>query len=128
MGWVPRPTAAGARPTERVRKLCLALPEVTERSSHGEATWFVQDKRVLASMSDQHHDDRVGLVCPAADGAQEILVATQPHKFYRPPYVGGAGWIGVYLDVPEVDWAEIADLLVDAYRLVAPAKLVDRLD
>ena len=125
--WVPRPTAAGARATARLRKLCLALPEATERLSHGEATWFVQGKRVFAMMSDQHHDDRVAFTCPAADGAQEVLVRTQPHKFYRPPYVGGAGWLGVYLDVPEVNWDEIADLVVAAYRQVAPRKLVERL-
>jgi hypothetical protein len=122
-----RPTPKGARPTQRLRKLCLALPEVTERVSHGEATWFVQGKRVFAMMSDQHHNDRVAFTCPAADGAQEVLVATQPHKFYRPPYVGHLGWLGVYLDVPEVDWGAIADLLTDAYRQVAPPKLLDQI-
>jgi hypothetical protein len=125
--WMMRPTSAGARATERIRKLCLALPEVTERLSHGEATWFVQGKRVFVMMSDQHHDDRVAFTCPAPEGAQAVMVANQPHKFYRPPYVGHLGWLGVYLDVPDVDWDEIADLLSDAYRQVAPAKLLDRL-
>jgi hypothetical protein len=59
---------------------------------------------------------------------QEELVARDPRRFFRPPYVGGRGWLGVYLDVGDVDWDEIADLLEDADRVVAPAKLVALLD
>ena len=123
-----RPTPKGLRATERLRKLCLALPEVTERLSHGEATWFIQGKKSFVMMSDHHHNDRLAVTCMGADGAQEVLVATQPDKFYRPPYVGHLGWLGIYLDVPNVDWDQIADLIVEAYRRAAPAKLVDRLD
>ena len=122
-----RPTPKALRATERLRKLCLALPEVTERVSHGEATWFVQGKKSFVMMSDHHHNDRVAVTCAGADGAQEVLVATQPDKFYRPPYVGHLGWLGIYLDVPGVDWDQIADLIVEAYRRVAPQKLIDRL-
>jgi len=123
-----RPTPKGLRATERLRKICLALPEVTERVSHGEATWFVQGKKSFVMMSDCHHNDRVAVTCAGADGAQEVLVATDPDKFYRPPYVGHLGWLGIYLDVPGVDWDQIADLIVEAYRRVAPPKLIDRLD
>jgi len=114
-------------PYVRLRELCLALPEVTERLSHGEPTWFVQVKKTFVTSSNHHHDDRVAFWCAASDGAQETLVAEDPERFFRPPYVGHRGWLGVYLDVP-VDWDQIADLVVDAYRRVAPRKLVAALD
>jgi len=114
-------------PLERLRRLCLALPEATERLSHGEPTWFVRDKKVFVSYADHHHDDRLGFWCAAAPGVQEALVASDPQRFFRPPYVGGRGWLGVYLDV-DVDWAEIAELVADAYRQVAPKRLVRVLD
>ncbi|HEX2224973.1 MAG TPA: MmcQ/YjbR family DNA-binding protein [Thermoanaerobaculia bacterium] len=114
-------------PLETLRKICLSLPEATERLSHGEPTWFVRDKKVFAMYADHHHDDRVSFWCAAPDGAQEVLVAESPDRFFRPPYVGGRGWLGVYLDVP-VDWDQVADLVADSYRKVAPKKLVAELD
>lgn len=117
-----RPTATGRKVTERVRRVCEALPHVIERPSHGEATWFVDGKRSFASMSDHHHDDRVGVVFAAAAGIQEALVAQDPDRFYRPAYVGGRGWVGAYLDV-DVDWDFVSQLLVDAWRLIAPPRL-----
>jgi hypothetical protein len=114
-------------PLDRLRKLCLALPEATERLSHGEPTWFVRDKKVFVMYADHHHDDRVAFVCAAPDGAQEIRVAADPERFFVPPYVGHRGWLGVWLDVP-VDWDEISDLVADAYRRVAPQRLVAELD
>lgn len=114
-------------PYARLRQLCLALPEVTERLSHGEPTWFVQGKKTFVMSSNHHHDDRVAFWCAAPDGAQEMLVGAEPERFFVPPYVGHRGWLGVYLDVP-VDWDQVADLVVDAYRRVAPRKLVAALD
>jgi hypothetical protein len=118
------PTAA---PLENLRRLCLALPEVTERLSHGEPTWFVQGKKTFVMFANHHHDDRLAFWCAAPDGAQEMLVASDPERFFRPPYVGHRGWLGVYLDVP-ADWDQIADLVVDAYRVVAPKRLAAALD
>jgi hypothetical protein len=112
---------------ERLRGLCLALPEVTERLSHGEPTWFVRDKTSFVTTADHHHDDRVAFWCAAPDGAQEDLIASAPDRFFRPPYVGHRGWLGVWLDVPQ-DWHEIAALVENAYRRVAPARLVAALD
>ncbi|MEA2602480.1 MAG: hypothetical protein QOF89_3472 [Acidobacteriota bacterium] len=114
-------------PLETLRSLCLALPETTERISHGEPTWFVRGKKTFVMYSNHHHDDRLAFVCAAPDGAQEMRVGTEPERFFRPPYVGHRGWLGVYLDVP-VDWDEIADIVVDAYRQVAPKRLVAELD
>jgi hypothetical protein len=112
-------------PLPRLRALCLALPEVTERSSHGEPTWFV--RRVFVSYADHHHDERVAFWCAAPPGAQEALVAERPGRFFRPPYVGGRGWLGVWLDVDQ-DWDELAEIVTDAYRMIAPKKLVALLD
>jgi hypothetical protein len=113
-------------PLERLRALCMALPEVTEKVSHGEPTWFV--RKSFVTFADHHHDDRLAFWCAAPPGAQEELVAADPGRFFRPPYVGGRGWLGVYLDVPDVDWTEIAEIVTDAYRQVAPKRLVARLD
>ena len=116
-----------ADPIERVRAICLALPEASERLSHGEPTWFVRDRKVFVTYADRHHDDRLAFWCAAGPGVQEALVAADPARFFRPSYVGGRGWLGVYLDVP-VDWTEIAEIVADAYRAIAPKKLIARLD
>jgi hypothetical protein len=113
----------------RVRAICAALPEVSERPSHGAPTWFVQGKKSFVTLwADGHHgDDFPHLWCAAPPGEQESLVAAAPDRFFRPPYVGGRGWIGVRLD-RDVDWAEIAELCADAFRVIAPARLAARLD
>jgi hypothetical protein len=117
----------GEDPLEGLRRLCLGLPETTERLSHGEPTWFVRDKKVFVSFADHHHNDRLGFWCAAPPGVQEALVGSEPERFFRPPYVGHRGWLGVYLDV-EVDWTEIAEIVQDAYRMIAPKRLVAELD
>lgn len=114
-------------PLEQLRRICLALPETNERLSHGEPSWFVRDKKLFVTFAEQHHDDRVAFWCAAPPGTQEMLVEADPERFFRPPYVGHRGWLGVYVDVP-VDWDEAAELIEDAYRMVAPKTLVARLD
>ena len=113
-------------PLDALRELCRALPETTERLSHGEPTWFVRGKKTFVMYADHHHDDRLGFWCAAPAGVQEELVAADPERFFRPPYVGHRGWLGVYLDVDDVDWEEIAEIVVDAYRQIAPKSLVAR--
>lgn len=111
-------------PLQRLRSICLALPETTERLSHGEPTFFVRYRKVFVTYADHHHDDRLGFWCSAPAGAQQALVESDPERFFVPPYVGHRGWIGVRLDVEGVDWDEIAELVEDAYRMVAPQRLV----
>ena len=115
--------------TGTVREICLGLPEVTERPSHGSPAFFVRDKKqFLMLWPGGHHDDHFPhLWCAAAPGAQASLIASDPDRFFRPPYVGHRGWIGVHLD-GDVDWTEIAELAEDAYRAIAPAKLIALLD
>ncbi|HEV2237854.1 MAG TPA: MmcQ/YjbR family DNA-binding protein [Ktedonobacterales bacterium] len=114
-------------PLVKLRRLCLALPRATERLSHGEPTWFADDKRSFVMFADHHHDDRLACWCAASPLAQRALIQAQPQRYFYPPYVGHRGWLGVYLDVP-VDWDEIADLVRDAYRVVAPKRALAELD
>lgn len=113
----------------QLRRICTAFPDVTERPSHGAPTWFVRDKKAFVTLwqHGHHHNDFPHLWAAAPVGAQEELVAAEPERFFRPPYVGGRGWIGLRLD-RDVDWAEIAELCQDAYRTVAPARLAALLD
>lgn len=117
---------------ERVRRLCLAMPEATERTSHGEAAWFVKKQFVM--FADHHHDDRVGIWAAAPENAQARWLELAADRFFLPPYVGVRGWIGVYLDLVLTGDAEkahrddLAEIIEDAYRHVAPARLVRVLD
>ena len=115
-------------PVNKLRGICLALPETTERLSHGEPTWFIRDKKTFVSLADHHHDDRLAFWCAAPPGAQDVLVRARPDRYFVPPYVGPRGWLGVWLDVPYLDWDEIADFVTDAYRTVAPKRLAAELD
>jgi hypothetical protein len=109
----------------RVRELCLSLPEVNERLSHGSPTFFVRDKRTFVMYLDNHHDDgRLALWCAAPEGMQETLVPAEPEHYFRPPYVGHRGWIGVRLD-RGLHWNEIAGAIEDAYACTAPKALVE---
>jgi hypothetical protein len=115
-------------PLPRIRKICLELPEVTERLSHGEPTWFVRGKKTFVMMDTNHHDSgHIAIWCAAPPGVQPQLVDEEPKRFFVPPYVGPRGWLGVRVDVA-VDWDEVAEIIEDAYRCVAPAKLVAQLD
>jgi hypothetical protein len=115
---------------EKVRALCLALPEVEERLSHGEPTWFVRGKKSFVMFCDHHHGLRLGFWCAAGEGVQELRVAEDPDVYYRPPYVGVRGWLGVNLDAEDMDdgdWDEVAAIVRDAYLRVAPKSLAARL-
>jgi hypothetical protein len=109
---------------QRLREICLALPETIERATHGEAGFFVRDKKLFVSVDDHHHGaDRLAFWCAAPSGAQDACIADDPDRYFRPPYVGPRGWRGVRID-NEPDWAEIAEVVRDAYRQVAPRTLV----
>jgi hypothetical protein len=100
---------------ERVRGLCLALPGVTERLSHGEPAFFAG--RQFLTFAVRHHDDRVACWAAAPEGAQQRWLGRDDGRFFRPPYVGGRGWIGVYLD-REQDWDDVAEIVEEAHRVV----------
>src|ERR671937_260309 len=109
----------------RVRKICLALPETSERLSHGAPTFFVREKKAfLMVLTDHHGDGRFAIWCAAADGMQKMLVEADPERFFVPPYLGHRGWLGVRLD-RGFDWDELAGIAEDAYAEIAPARLVE---
>lgn len=112
---------SGEKHVERVRKVCLSLPETMEKLSHGEPTFFVA-KRVFAMCSINHHNDgHFAVVIPAAIGVQAALIEQSPKKFYRPPYVGHAGWVGI--ELPRVSDKELAAHILEAWKLIIPEKL-----
>jgi hypothetical protein len=110
-------------PLDRVRELCLSLPETNERLSHGQPTFFIRDKKTFVMYLDNHHDDgRLALWCAAPDGMQDTLVASAPEHYFVPPYVGHRGWVGVRLD-RDLEWSAVVDAIEWAYLTVAPPKL-----
>ena len=113
---------------QRLREICLALPETTERTTHGESGFFVRDKKLFVTLDDHHHGaDHLGFWCAAPPGAQEACIAADPDRYFRPPYLGHRGWLGVRID-SEPPWDEIAEIVRDAYRQVAPKTLASKLD
>ena len=126
------PTRDGERATARIRAICMDLPLVTERLSHGEASWFINEKKNFVAMSDHHHDDRVSVTFAASAGVQESLIQEDAERYFRPPYVGGRDWVGAYLDGQNESnspqWDILGDLIVDAWLQVAPPKLHDLLN
>lgn len=102
----------------RVRRVCLSLPETSERLSHGAPTFFIRERRAFVTFHDDHHGDgRLAIWCAAPDGAQEILVDAKPRQFFVPPYVGHRGWVGLRLDQGP-DWDEVAEIIEGAYAAV----------
>ena len=112
------------RPLARVRKLCLALPEAHEVEAWGEPTFRVKNKMfaTIADAGNHHGDGRMAVWCKAGPGNQQLMVKAHPERFFVPPYLGPSGWVGIYLD-GDVDWSEVAYLLEDSWRLVAPKKV-----
>jgi len=103
----------------RLREICLALPETSERPSHGAPTFFVRGKRAFVMVMDNHHGDgRFAIWCAAPDGMQDVLVAGNPDRFFVPPYVGHRGWVGVRLD-RGIDWEELQGIVEDAFSIRA---------
>ena len=123
---VSYPSAAERKAVlERLRTVCLALPETTERPSHGAPSFFVRDKKCFLMLLDNHHGDgRFAMWCAARAGDQQLLVEADAQRFFVPPYVGHRGWLGVRLD-RGLDWDELAGIVEDAFCTVAPKRLVD---
>lgn len=113
---------------DHIRRSCLTLPEVEERPSHGAPTFFVRGKKTFVTIHPEgHHDNEFPhLWCAAPEGLQAQVVAERPDQYFRPPYVGHRGWLGVRMD-RGVTLDEFTDLCEEAYRTVASAALVRRL-
>jgi hypothetical protein len=108
-------------PVDRLRAVCLALPETTEKLAWGEPTWRVRG-RLFAQLDDHHHGaDHLAVWLPAPLGEQEAMIFADPERFFRPPYVGHRGWVGVRID-GRPNWTIVRKLVEQAYRHVAPAR------
>jgi hypothetical protein len=115
-------------PLTQLRRICLALPEATEKPD-GRPAFQVRDKTFAMFMDDHHGDDRVALWCKGAPGLQDVLLGSGHPRFFIPPYVGHKGWIGVRFDLDhDVDWDEVAQFIADSYRMTAPKRLVAQME
>ena len=117
-----------ASPLPRLRKLCLAFPEAHEVEAWGAPTFRIRNKLfAMYSGADHHSGERNAVWCKAPPGDQELMVRMAPTRFFRPPYVGPSGWVGIYLD-QDTDWKELKDLIEESYRMTAPKRLLAQLE
>lgn len=106
---------------KRVRRMCESYPETLEKLSHGEPTFFAR-KKVFVMFANNHHDDgRIAVWLPAPLGVQQMLIDAEPKVFFKPPYVGVRGWVGIELD--DIDEDDLITHIDTAWRMVAPKKL-----
>jgi hypothetical protein len=107
----------------RLTAISLALPEATRKDTGDHAAFLIRSKTFAYFLADHHGDGIVAVCCKTALGENLELVASDPARFYLPAYIGPKGWVGLRLDAGEIDWDEVAGLVVDSYRVVAPKKL-----
>lgn len=110
--------------TQKLRAICLDLPEASEKLAWGDPTFRVRDK--IFAM-EKRGDGRVSVWCKAPPGSQDVLVFADPERFFVPPYVGHKGWVGMRLD-EDPNWSEVAEIVRRSYRLIAPKRLASRVD
>lgn len=112
---------------QRARAICMARPAAAEKTSHGQPAFFIEKGRVFAWFLDHHHDSGITAVAVKTGGAEEqdMLVEMDPELYYKPPYIGPSGWIGIRLDVDATDWGHVADRIAASWRMVAPRRLLD---
>ncbi|MGH9719816.1 MAG: MmcQ/YjbR family DNA-binding protein [Bryobacteraceae bacterium] len=116
-------TAKEDRRLVRLTKICLALPEAA-REIHGSHASFLVRKKVFAYFLNDHHGDGIVAVsCKVLKGDNTALIAADPKRFYMPAYIGPRGWVALRLDVGEIDWEEVEELVTGSYRLTAPKNL-----
>ena len=109
----------------RIREIALLLPEVEERPSHGQPTFFVAGKQ-FAQVRENHHGDGLSVVCVRTSGTDEqaMLIDAAPETYSNPAYLGPSGWVGVAL-AGDPDWALIEDRVARSWELAAPRRLLE---
>ena len=107
---------------QRVRRICFTLPETTERLSHGEPTFFVKDKVYVMFANNHHNDGHIAVWLPVPSGFQNMLIETAPESFFKPPYVGVRGWVGIELD--QISDKDLTYHIQVAWELIAPKQLL----
>lgn len=106
----------------------MAQPAAAEKISHGAATFFIEKGKVFAYFWHDHHGDNRTAILVKTSGLeeQEMLIEADPDLYFRPPYLGHAGWVGIRTDQPQTDWDHIADRIETSWQIVAPKKLLAR--
>src|SRR5271170_711408 len=107
----------------RVREICLRFPGAEEKLSHGMPSFHVRGKMFVNFVDSHHGDARLAVWCKAMPDEQRRLVASDPERYFVPPYVGVRGWVGVRLDHPEADWIELAIIVERGWTEIAPPRL-----
>ena len=112
---------------DRLRAIAMGLPAAAEKRSHGQPVFFIEKGKVFAQYWHDHHHDGASAVMVKTSGIDEqtMLIEADPELYYRPAYIGPAGWIAIRTDAPQTDWAHIADRIEMSWRLVAPKKLLE---
>lgn len=114
---------------DRIRTIALELPATVEKVSHGTPVFFIEKGRTFAWFWHNHHGDGRTAVLVKTSGIeeQEMLIEADPDVYFRPPYLGPSGWIGLNL-ADETDWQHVADWIEKSWRAVAPRKLLEKFD
>ena len=120
------PKASGDEHLPRVRRMCLAMAETSEKLSHGAPTFFAKKRTFAMFVNNHHNDGHVAVWTATAPGEQAALIAASPKTYFRPPYVGVKGWIGI--ELPEIDDEDLAAHLTDAWRLVMAGQRKSKAD
>lgn len=115
---------AALDPLSRLRAICLAFPETAEVTKHTRPCFAVRDKTFVMFMDNHHGDGRLAIWCKATHDAQHMIVASDPERFFVPPYVGPSGWIGARLEEDRVDWGAVTDLVTEGFRMTAPKRVL----
>lgn len=112
---------------EKLRTIALALPEADEKLSHGMPAFFITKGKMFAYFWHAHHGDGVTAAIVKTSGPEEqaMLIEMEPDLYYRPPYFGPSGWVGIHLDRPDTDWDRIGDRVAISWELVAPRRLLE---
>jgi predicted DNA-binding protein (MmcQ/YjbR family) len=107
----------------KLTRLCLTMPEASRELMGRHAGFYIRKKTFAYFLDDHHGDEIVGVTCKVLPGDNKTLVASDPARFYMPAYLASKGWVGLRLDVGEVDWGEVKELITHSYLLVAPRRL-----
>mgnify|MGYP004501969329 CR=1 FL=1 len=112
---------------ERLRTVCLSLPEAAERVSHGSPGFHIEKGRFFAYFWHDVHGDGITAAIVKTSGLDEqaMLIEADPDTYYKPPYLGASGWVGIRLDGDAADWDLVADRVATSWELVAPSRLLE---